>query len=116
MLSLPSGEGRVAFANGTEFVRHHRLHALGIETFFRDTHSPWRKRGVENAIGRMRRMLTRKTDPAEVTSERFDHLLHNYSNTSRKCLGYYTPAEMLAKNLCNQVSHLKCESTAGLSR
>ena len=52
----------ITFDNGTEFARHHELHALGIETFFCDTYSPWQKGGVENAIGRMRRSLPRKTD------------------------------------------------------
>ena len=41
----------LTFDNGTEFARHHELHALGIETFFCDTHAPWQKGGVENAIG-----------------------------------------------------------------
>ena len=45
----------VTFDNGTEFALHYRLHDLGIETFFCDTHSPWQKGGVENAIGRLRR-------------------------------------------------------------
>jgi len=52
----------ITFDNGTEFAQHHKLHKLGIETFFCDTYSPWQKGGVENAIGRMRRMLPRKTD------------------------------------------------------
>ena len=52
----------VTFDNGTEFARHYRLHDLGVETFFCDTHSPWQKGGVENAIGRLRRGLPRKTD------------------------------------------------------
>ena len=55
----------ITFDNGTEFARHHQLHALGIETFFCDTHSPWQKGGVENAIGRLRRGLPRKTDLAK---------------------------------------------------
>ena len=35
----------VTFDNGTEFARHYRLHDLGIQTFFCDTHSPWQKGG-----------------------------------------------------------------------
>ena len=45
--------------------------ALGIETFFCDPHAPWQKGGVENAIGRLRRGLPRKTDLATVSAERF---------------------------------------------
>ena len=55
----------VTFDNGTG-SRHHQLHALGIQTF-RDTHSPWQKGGVENAIGRMRRTLPRKTTSPSLT-------------------------------------------------
>ena len=88
-------------------ARHYQLHELGIDTFFCDTYSPWQKGGVENAIGRLRRMLPRKTDLANVSDERFTQLVQIYNNTPRKCLGYYTPAEILSK----QLLHLKCEST-----
>ena len=108
--------------HGTEFARHHRLHALGVQTFFCDTHSPWQKGGVENAIGRMRRTLPRKTDPAELPDDRLDQLVRSYNNTPRKCLGCYTPAEILSDYstnsdyFTNQVLHLKCESSFPLSR
>ena len=65
----------VSSDNGTEFTRHHELHALGIETFFCDNYSPWQKGGVENAIGRMRRSLPRKTDLAYLPEERFTQTL-----------------------------------------
>ena len=104
----PQWRRTVTFDNGTEFSRHHQLHDLGVETFFCDTHSPWQKGGVENAIGRMRRTLPRKTDLAELSDDRFVLLLQAYNNTPRKCLGYRTPAEIFS----NQVLHLKCESTS----
>ena len=50
----PAMRRSVTFDNGTEFARRHRLHDLGVQTFFCDTYSPWQKGGVENAIGRMR--------------------------------------------------------------
>ncbi len=103
----PAWRQTVTFDNGTEFARHHALHALGIQTFFCDTHSPWQKGGVENAIGRMRRSLPRKTDLATVSDARFAQLVRSYNNTPRKCLGYRTPAEIYAA----QVLHLKCEFT-----
>ena len=102
----------VTFDNGTEFARHHELHALGMETFFCDTHAPWQKGGVENAIGRMRRMLPRKTDLVTVTDERFAELVMAYNNTPRKCLGYRTPAEVFR----DQVLHFECELTFPPSR
>lgn len=101
----------IAFDNGTEFARHHELHALGMETFFCDTRSPWQKGGVENAIGRMRRALPRKTDLGSLPAKRFTQLLQAYNNTPRKCLGYKTPSE----TFWNEVLHFGCEFTYRLS-
>ena len=36
----PQWRQTVTFDNGTEFARPHQFHALGIETFFCDTHTP----------------------------------------------------------------------------
>ncbi len=103
----PRWRRTVTFDNGTEFARHYRLHACGIETFFCDMRSPWQKGGVENAIGRLRRGLPRQTDWASEPEERFTQLVQEYNNTPRKCLGNRTPAEIFAR----EVLHLKCEST-----
>ena len=108
----PHGRQTVPFDNGTEVASHHRLHALGIETFFCGRYAPWQKGGVENAIGRLRRTLPRKTDLATLSDQRFHHLVHAYNHTPRKCLGYATPAEIVI----HQVVHLKCESTVTPSR
>jgi transposase, IS30 family len=97
----------VTFDNGTEFARHRLLHQLQIETFFCDPYSPWQKGGIENAIGRMRRFLPRKTDLATLKSSRFKALIANYNNTPRKCLDFSTPAEVFSK-----VLHFECESTS----
>jgi IS30 family transposase len=102
----------VTFDNGTEFARHYDLHKLNIETFFCDTYSPWQKGGVENATGRMRRTLPRKTDLAALPNDRFIKLVRAYNNTPRKCLDFQTPAEIFL----DEVLHFKCESTCPLSR
>ena len=44
----------VAFDNGFEFARRYRRHGRGIATYFCDTHAPWQKGEVENALGRRR--------------------------------------------------------------
>jgi transposase, IS30 family len=101
----------VTFDNGTEFARHYQLHSLAIATFFCDPHAPWQKGGIENAIGRMRRFIPRKTDLATLPQPRFLALLAAYNNTPRKCLDFQTPAELFLA----QLLHFECESTFRLS-
>ena len=101
----------VTFDNGTEFARHRRLHPLAIKTYFCDPYSPWQKGGVENAIGRMRRFMPRKTDLASLPEDRFQALVAAYNNTPRKCLDWRTPAETFS-----QVLHFECESTGPIRR
>ena len=108
----PPWRQTVTFDNGTEFAFHYELHALNIQTFFCDTYSPWQKGGVENAIGRMRRTLPRKTDLATLSEDRFIELIRAYNNTPRKCLDFQTPAELFWKELL----HFKCESIFPPSR
>jgi IS30 family transposase len=98
----------MTFDNGTEFARHYRLHDLGCQTYFCDPHAPWQKGGIENAIGRLRRTLPRKTDLATLSQQRFVELLGAYNATPRKCLDYQTPAEIFLA----QLLHFKCESTS----
>jgi transposase, IS30 family len=100
----------VTFDNGTEFACHLALHSLKIETFFCDPHAPWQKGGIENAIGRMRRFIPRKTDLATLPTRRFRQMIAAYNNTPRKCLDFRTPAEAFSK-----VLRFECESTSWLS-
>src|ERR1044071_6068881 len=79
-----------------------------MRTFFCDPHAPWQKGGVENAIGRMRRGLPRKTDLATLSHQPLLCLLRAYNHTPRKCLNYKTPAEVFTRDLL----HFKCESTS----
>jgi IS30 family transposase len=99
----------ITFDNGTEFALHYKLHEqLGIETFFCEPRSPWQKGGVENAIGRLRRYLPRKTDLSRLDSDQICALARAYNQTPRKCLDFQTPAEALS----SQPLHFKCESTS----
>ncbi len=101
----------MTFDNGTEFARHHELaRQLGIQTYFCDPRSPWQKGGVENAIGRLRRELPRKTNLDGLPAKRINAILSRHNNTPRKCLGFQTPAEAFLQPL-----HFKCESTPGSS-
>lgn len=97
----------VTFDNGPEFGQHYQLHDHDIETYFCNTYSPWQKGGVENGIGRMRRVLPRQTDLSKLNSKQLADLFQNYNNTPRKCLDFLTPAEFFWRKLL----HFKCESS-----
>jgi IS30 family transposase len=108
----PPWRQTMTFDNGTEFAYHYKLHELDMQTYFCDTYSPWQKGGIENAIGRLRRTLPRKTDLATLSDNHFRSLVNIYNNTPRKCLDFKTPAEVFWKNML----HFKCESTFLLSQ
>lgn len=109
MAALPPALRKtITFDNGSEFAHHWKLNAMQIDTYFCNTHSPWQKASIENAIGRLRRFLPRKTNLASMTDEQFNLLIAIYNNTPRKCLDYRTPAEVF----CQQLLHFKCESTS----
>jgi transposase, IS30 family len=85
----------VTFDNGSEFSLHMALNEqLGMRTFFCDPHAPWQKGGIENAIGRLRRRLPRRSDLARIPQQQLDHLIDRYNNTPRKCLSFRTPLEV----------------------
>lgn len=97
----------ITFDNGNEFALHHELAtAQDLKTYFCAPHSPWQKGGVENAIGRMRRMLPTKTNLYELPPEAFLARARVYNHTPRKCLDFKTPAEVFSKLLL----HFKCDS------
>lgn len=103
----------LTFDNGTEFAEHYRLtEQIGIQTFFCDTHAPWQKGGIENAIGRLRRYLPRKTNLDALSADQLVAIAAQYNNTPRKCLDFKTPAEA-----CSAYPlHFECESTSPPSR
>ncbi|MGE0212645.1 MAG: IS30 family transposase [Parvibaculaceae bacterium] len=83
--------------NGTEFAEHHALNRrLGLATYFCDPHMPWQKGGIENAIGRMRRHLPRKSNLASIQPEQLKSLVEQYNSTPRKCLAFQTPKEVFS--------------------
>ena len=102
----------LTFDNGTEFAQHHRLNRRpDIQTFFCDPHAPWQKGGVENAIGRIRRFLPRKTDLESLAPTDIAHAARAYNHTPRQCLDFHTPAEVFSR-----VLHFEWESTSPPSR
>jgi IS30 family transposase len=103
----------LTFDNGTEFAEHHRLNRqpLGLPTFFCDPHSPWQKGGIENAIGRFRRVLPRRTDLDQLPPRLILKAATASNHIPRRCLDFRTPAEVFSQ----QVLHFERESTSRLS-
>ena len=100
----PDLKRSLTFDNGTKFAEHHRL---AIDTFFCDPHAPWQKGGVENAVGRFRRFLPRRTDLESLSPEQILQAARVYNHTPRRCLDFQTPAEVFS-----QLLHFKWESTS----
>lgn len=94
----------LTFDNGSEFAEHYRI---GLPTFFCDPHAPWQKGGVENAIGRVRRFLPRKTNLETVSDQQIQAVAQAYNHTPRQCLDFLTPAEVFSR-----VLHFERESTS----
>ncbi len=98
----------LTFDNGTEFAEHHRI---GLSTYFCDPHAPWQKGGVENAIGRIRRFLPRKTNLDQLAPDQVARVAQAYNHTPRQCLDFHTPAEVFSR-----VLHFERESTSPRAR
>jgi IS30 family transposase len=87
----------MTFDNGTEFALHYKLSCkLALGTWFCDPHAPWQKGGIENAIGRLRRMLPRRTDLDDISDQQIHDIAKAYNQTPRKCLAFKTPDEVIS--------------------
>ena len=96
----PSARRTITHDNGGEFAQHEAVkEAIGLRAYFCDPHSPWQRGSIENANGRLRRDLPRKTSLEEYTDADIDDVIWNLNATPRKCLGYRTPIEVFAANL-----------------
>ena len=82
--------------NGGEFWQHQKL---PVKTYFCDPHSPWQRGSIENANGVLRRYLPRKVRINQFNERDIEDIMWTYNTTPRKCLGYLTPLEALAKSM-----------------
>ena len=93
---LPAALRRsLTFDNGAEFAAHAGIaESLKTDCWFCDPHAPWQKGSVENAIGRLRRYLPRKTLLSSLCEQDINTIVERYNDTPRQCLGYKTPNEV----------------------
>lgn len=100
----PSMRGSITFDNGTEFAQHALLRGLlSATTYFCDAYASWQKGGIENANGRIRRWLPRKTSLDDITDADIQEIAMTINLTPRKCLGYNTPVEAFLAELGKDV-------------
>ena len=87
------------FDNGGEFAAHEQLRLIACKTFFCDPYASWQKGGLEHANGRIRRLLPKHTNLAEISHAEIDRIQRILNNTPMKCLGYQTPTEVFFNNI-----------------
>ncbi len=96
--------GSITFDNDTAFARHALLRSmLRATTYFFDAYASWQKGGVENANGRLRRWLPRRTDLDTMTDEDIQEIAMTLNLTPRKCLGFRSPIEAFLGELGEHV-------------
>lgn len=102
MRNLPAlARQSFSFDNGLEFAGHTKI---GVKAYFCDPYAPWQKGSVENAIGRLRADMPRKTPLTAYHERDIYDLIDNYNDTPRKCLGFHTPFEAFKLHLTENVA------------
>ena len=92
----------ITYDNGIENKHHLKLaKQLKVKTYFCDPYSSWQKGTVENTIGRIRRFIPKGSNLSLVHQSQIHKIQYWLNHTPRKCLNYYTPYEIMYKNLPN---------------
>ncbi len=96
--------GSITFDNDTCFAHHALLRGmLSATTYFCDAYASWQKGGVENANGRIRRWLPRRTDLDTLEEDDIQEIAMTLNLTPRKCLGFRSPLEAFLAELGKSV-------------
>ena len=95
MGSLPAELRRsLTWDRGTEVARHAEIKiATGLEVYFCDPHSPWRRGTDENTNGLLRQYFPRGTDLARWSAADLTAVAATLNLRPRKTLEWQTPAE-----------------------
>lgn len=84
--------------NGSENAGHEDWN---VPTYFCNPYHSWEKGAVENAIGRIRKYLPKKTSLENLSRQKLAWVVSEYNKTPRKCLDYLTPEEVFMAELHN---------------
>ncbi len=88
----------ITLDNGTEFALHREIaRRLNAVIYFADPHSPWQRGSNENINGWLRFFFPKGCDLRYVTQEVLAQVAALLNNRPRKCLGWLSPVDFLAK-------------------
>jgi IS30 family transposase len=90
----------LAYDQGKEMARHRELaQRLNIRVYFADPHSPWQRPTNENTNGLLRQYLPKGTDFSGLSQRYLTSIANALNTRPRKCLGFATPEEVLAREI-----------------
>lgn len=90
--------GSLTFDQGTEFMGYHKIeNDTKCKIYFCDPHSPWQRGSNENTNGRLRRYLPKNFEIDNISQEELNRIAIQTNDTPRKCLGYFTPNEIISQ-------------------
>jgi transposase, IS30 family len=97
----PSLRRSMTFDNGKEFAEHQKLtRGLGLDVYFTDAYASWQRGTNENTNGLLRQYFPKGTDFTQVSHREVARVEQSINERPRRRLGYRTPAEVFAKQLC----------------
>jgi IS30 family transposase len=89
----------LTYDNGSENVEHTKVNkTLGTKSYFCHPFHSWEKGAVENINGLVRRTYPKHTNFDTITSREVKRLEVLLNQRPRKCLGFYTPLEVIQKS------------------
>jgi IS30 family transposase len=90
----------MTYDNGMEMANHKSFtQNTGMPVYFAHPYSSWERGTNENTNGLIRRYLPKKTDFNKVTETELKTIQDKLNNRPRKILGFYTPNEMVQREI-----------------
>jgi len=74
----------------------------GLQIYFCDPQSPWRRGSNENTNGLLRQYFAKGTDLSQHSPRELSAVAHAMNTSPRKTLGWKTPAEILDQFLAGK--------------